>query len=1164
MLKLQDGLRLSASDLVNRLNCRHLTALDLSVANGLLPRPRVWDPVLAILAERGSAHERDYVDHLRCAGHQVTEISGKGIDDAAVRKTLDAMRAGIEVITQGALAAGAWSGRVDVLRRVASPSALGDWSYEVIDTKLARETRGGTILQLCVYTDLLTVAQSYEPVQMHVVAPWSNFQPQTFRTRAYAAYFRKIRSGLERALAESAAELPYPDPKEHCNVCRWRIQCDARRRDDDHLSLVAGITKAQVAELNRHEVFTTTSLAQMPVPLAWKPDRGAVSSYERIREQARLQVETKSAGRPKFEVLPIVAGLGLTRLPAPCAGDVFLDLEGDPFVGESGQEFLFGYLLADDDSSGGYHGEWALTREDERRVFEHFVDLVMQRWVSYPDLHIYHYSPYEPSALKRLMGRYATREDQVDRMLRGGLFVDLYQVVRQAIRVGVESYSIKELERVFGFNRQVALADASKNMLALQACLELAEAGAPTQEMKDVVAGYNRDDCAANRALRDWLERIRSDLIDSGQVIDRPSAPDAEPTQGRSEWQERVDELVARLTHGIPADPRERSADQQARWLMAHLLDWHRREDKAAWWEFFRLSELSADDLQRERTGLSGLEYVGSVGGTARAPVHRYHFPLQDSEVREEEQLHVAGGAKLGKVEAISYETRFVDIKKRADTAAIHPEAVFTHKVIDTGVLAESLMRIGLYIADQGFVGAGRYQAARDLLLREPPRLGGASIQLPTETTFDAALRIAPLVRGVLAIQGPPGAGKTHTGARMICALVKAGSKVGITANSHKVIRKLLEEVVIAAREVALDIRCIQKAAELEADQAQVRFAKDNEDVFRALRSSACQVAAGTPWLWARPEAHDCVDVLFVDEAAQMSLANVLAVSQAAETLVLLGDPQQLDQPTQGSHPDGVSVSALDHVLGGHKTIATDRGLFLEKTWRLHPRICEFTSELFYESRLLPLAGLEAQQIRSRGRVHGVGLRYLPVPHEGNQSSSPEEADVIERLVADILESAATWIDRKGHEHPIQLDDILIIAPYNAQVSELQDRIRGARVGTVDKFQGQEAPIVIYSMTTSSHADAPRGMNFLYSLKRLNVAVSRARCISILVSSPAIFEAQCRTPEQMEMANAFCRYLELATVIELPPNGRDEGQGVSASMRTGVLQHADDRRVITS
>ena len=267
---------------------------------------------------------------------------------------------------------------------------------------------------------------------------------------------------------------------------------------------------------------------------------------------------------------------------------------------------------------------------------------------------------------------------------------------------------------------------------------------------------------------------------------------------------------------------------------------------------------------------------------------------------------------------------------------------------------------------------------------------------------------------------------------------------------------------------------------------------------------------------------------MFVDEAAQMSLANVLAVSQASLSLVLLGDPRQLDQPTQGSHPEGTSVSALDYILEGHQTISADRGLFLAETWRLHPAICDFTSEMFYESRLQPIKGLELQAIRSQGRVRGSGLRFLPVAHQGNQNSSPEEAEAIAKLVAEILGSSTTWMDRLGVERLVTLDDILIIAPYNAQVFDLKDKIPGARIGTVDKFQGQEAPIVIYSMTTSTHADAPRGMNFLYSLNRLNVATSRARALSILVCSPALFEPECKTPEQMKMANAFCRYLEMA------------------------------------
>jgi superfamily I DNA and/or RNA helicase len=294
---------------------------------------------------------------------------------------------------------------------------------------------------------------------------------------------------------------------------------------------------------------------------------------------------------------------------------------------------------------------------------------------------------------------------------------------------------------------------------------------------------------------------------------------------------------------------------------------------------------------------------------------------------------------------------------------------------------------------------------------------------------------------------------------------------------------------------------------------------------------TSSHVAAGTAWLWARSDAFETLDVLFIDEAAQMSLPNVLAVSQAARSVVLLGDPQQLEQPTQGSHPEGTDVSALDHILAGHPTIPVDRGLFLEETWRLHPDICVFTSELFYENRLHPRPGLERQKINSTGQIQGTGLKFLPVLHEGNQSSSPEEADIIRDVVEDILGSNSTWTDREGIERALTLDDILIIAPYNAQVFELHDRVKGARIGTVDKFQGQEAPIVIYSMTTSSYADAPRGMEFLYSPNRLNVATSRAKCVCILVASPSVFEAECRTPRQMKMANAFCRYLELAQEI---------------------------------
>jgi uncharacterized protein len=726
------------------------------------------------------------------------------------------------------------------------------------------------------------------------------------------------------------------------------------------------------------------------------------------------------------------------------------------------------------------------------------------------------------------MGRYATKAEEIDRMLRAGLFVDLYQIVRHGILASVESYSIKQLEPFCGFKRDTTLSDANVALANLQANLELDHIPSITAETKATVLAYNRDDCNSAKGLRDWLEQLRAALVAKGIVVPRPKAGDGAPNEKITDWLIKINALIEKLTRDISVDPEDRNEEQQGRWILANILDWHRREEKAVWWDYFRLAALSAEDLLDERAGLSGLGFISVSGGTARAPVHRYKFPPQETELRGGEDLRNVGGERIGKVDAISFEKHTVDIKKRQDSASIHPAAVFAHTYFDAQVMADSLVRIGEYVAEHGLRGDGPYQAARSLLLREIPRTAGQSLRRVGETTVQAAIRLCQhLDGGILPIQGPPGAGKTFTGAQMICELVRRGKTIGITANSHKVIRNLIDAAVKAADENDVVLHCCQKADVVEEPQTNLTFARRSEDLISALGINV-NVGGGTAWLWSRADAFETIDVLFVDEAAQMSLANVLAVSQAAKTVVLIGDPQQLDQPTQGSHPDGTDVSALDHILGGEHTISADKGLFLEETWRLHPDICAYTSELFYDGKLTSKAGLESQVINGPESICGSGLRYLPIEHEGNQNCSPEEAEAISKLVRGVVESKATWVDRQGQEKPLTFDDILIIAPYVTQVFEIQQRLPGARVGTVDKFQGQEAPIAIYSMATSSHADAPRGMEFLYSLNRLNVATSRAKCISVLVSSRQIFEAECRTPRQIQLANALCRYLEIA------------------------------------
>ena len=1130
MLNVDGRVQLSASDLIGHLNCRHLTGLELAVTKGTLKRPyRPEDPVLEALRMRGQQHEDAYVSHLRDAGHVITVIDGGTFDNAAASRTRAAMQSGADVIVQGAIVAHGWGGRPDILQKVASPSGLGNWSYEVIDTKLARETKGGTVLQLCLYSELVASVQGTIPERSHVVTPQTDFALQTFRTDDYGAYYRWAPRSLRTALENDSAEPCYPEPVEYCGVCRWRQRCDERWRADDDLSLVAGISKIQKDELKRRGLSTTAALASEPLPLAWKPARGTAAAYHRVREQARIQVQGRSARRVIYEALPIVEGCGLSCLPEPSAGDIFFDLEGDPFVGEGGLEYLFGYSFREDDGSDAHKAEWALSRTDEKVAFERFVDFVMDRLQGHPDLHIYHYAPYEPAALKRLMGRYATREDELDRMLRGKLFVDLYGVVRHAIRASVESYSIKRLEPLYNFERATPLPEANVGLARVQTALELDDADSISADQLAAVESYNRDDCISTWRLREWLESVRSEQIAMGATIARPTPADPEPSEGLTDRQRRVADLVASIAGDLPVAAEERKDEQQARWILAHLLDWHRREKKSVWWEKYRLSDLPAEDLIDERAALSGLEFTKTVGGTVKAPVHRYSFPPQETDLCGGEALHACGGAKLGTLDDISVEECWVDIKKRKDTVDIHPEGVFGHDVVPDEVLAESLLRLGDDVRAHGIEQPDN-SAARGVLLRAPPDFGGEPIRRTGESALDAALRLAPkFVSGVLPVQGPPGTGKTHIGARMICECVEANLRVGVTANSHKVIRHLLDKVAEAADERGLaGLACIQKVPATAEPQGRLQFTTANDELLSAIATS-CQVAGATSWLWARPDAADAVDVLFVDEAAQVCLANLLAVSQAAPRIVLLGDPQQLDQPMQGSHPEGTAVSAMDYLLAGQQTVSDERGIFVEETWRLHPRIAAFTSELFYEGRLRSREGLEKQEVRSTSQCSGAGLVYVPVPHVGNQNSSPEEANAICDLIHDLLATAPTWVDSNGVERSLTLDDVLIVAPYNAQVFELQRLLPSAKVGTVDKFQGQEAPIAIYSVTTSSAGDAPRGMDFLYSSNRLNVATSRAKAICILVASPSVFEAQCRTPVHMKLANPFCRYLEIAS-----------------------------------
>jgi len=1130
----RDGgeLSFSATDLSGFSECEHKTVLELAVALRQLTRPGENEIERRMLERRGFEHEARVFEHLAQARREVAEITlspGDASRAGAVLATRQAMERGAQLITQGVLVNGRWFGRPDFLLRVEKPSRLGEYSYVVADAKLANEAKARAVLQLCAYSELLAEQQGAEPEFLYLVPGGAEVRLIALRTADYLSYYRLAERRLEAFVAAADARDQYPDPVEHCTVCSWWKRCEERRRTDDHLSLVAGISARQRDRLSATEIARVTELA------ALDPARRiagiAQESLTRVREQARLQVAGRSAGKPLYELLlDAEPHFGLDRLPTPSPGDLFLDLEGDPFVQGRGLEYLFGLLElrgheAHESSIGAdYRAHWSRTHAEEKRAFEAVVDRIIARRAEFPELHVFHFGHREADALKTLSCRHDTREAEVDQLLREHVLVDLHGIVKRSLRASVESYTLKQLEGLYGFERSTELRAAARAMQLYGWLLETGEGEHAEAELRTTIQRYNQDDCLSTLRLREWLEARRPEFEQkTGRLLERPEAPkpaSAEEPRNESE------ELARRLLERLPEDPALDSREQAAERLLASLLDWHWRESKQTWWEYFRALELPATERIEDRSVLAELRFVGVVGSEKKSRICRYEFPEQEHALKVGSGAHDPDTEKsAGEVLALGDD--FV-LLKRGPSMTGHPRALIPGGPIPTKGHAARLLALGRDFLEQG----NSFRAARELLVRNPPRCGQnpqTNLVFHGEDTVLAIQRLAlALDHSVLAIQGPPGSGKTHRAAEMIAALVRAGKRVGVTSNSHRVIKAVLSKVA----ERASDIRMlhIEDADSPDDANAPFEFSKDYARIRARLDAGQLDVVGGTSWAWVTDRLEHSVDVLVVDEAGQMSLANVLAVSSAADSLVLFGDPAQLDQPQKGSHPPGADASALEHLLGDALTMPAERGVFLPETRRLSPSICEFTSRVFYDGRLEPIAGLEKQRIEGPAPFCGSGLRFVPVAHRGNTNQSDEEVSRVHEIVTTILQSAAHFLDRNGDARALTPRDILVVAPYNAQVSALRSRL-GAdiQVGTVDKFQGAEAPIVIYSMTSSSADDAPRGLEFLFSLNRLNVASSRAQALVVLVANPALSHARCSSPRQMQLVNALCAFLELAT-----------------------------------
>ena len=1122
----------SAGDLVDFVDCAHLSSLGGRAAAGELavPAPTEED---RLVARKGDAHEAAHLALLRSQGLEVVEIPRAPTFEgrvAAARATEAAMRRGAAAIHGAVLldlppAGDGWLGIADFLIRTPGASRLGDHHYDVWDAKLARTAKPSALLQMCVYADLVARIAGSPPARVHAIL--GDGRVESFATADVMPYYRAAKRRFLAALA--APTVTYPDPVARCARCRWSDQCLARRRADDDLSLVANSRRSQIVKLHAGGIATVAELASAPEDA--KPRKLERATFARLRSQAALQLAAREAHAPRYELLTPSDGAGFARLPAPDPGDLYFDMEGDPFYDGGGLEYLFGVAgeRAGERRFDAFAGH---DRAGEKHAFERFVDFVFVRRAERPALHVYHYAAYEVTALRRLATQHGTREEQVDTLLRDGVLVDLFEVVRQALRASYESYSLKKIEQFYRGPRGDEVTSAMGSVVAYERFLESRD----PNEFAQIVT-YNREDCYSTLELHRWLLERKAEAERTFETTIPWRALGAGKT--RDDADAELEGLAAELAAGI--DPEHANAEERARWLAAQLLVYHKREAKPAWWAFFdRLEHKLPEELSDVSEAIGELTPLDAQPELfKRSQVFTFAFPPQEHKLKPGRVFDPALGSSRAAGDILEIDDDRGRLRLRRGPSLVEvalPKALCAPGPINDDKLRGALVRFGRALAGDGC--ATRFRAARDLLYAGPPRVAGASPGAPLDdgaTDSDSLTRLAlALDESYLFVQGPPGAGKTYTGARTIVDLIARGLRVGVASTSHKAIHHLLAEVEAVATVRGVAFSGYKKSSGDETDYVSRTGAIANtNDAAACAGDRGAQLVAGTAWLFCDAAMEAALDVLVIDEAGQVSLADAIAMATSARNVVLLGDPMQLAQVSQAQHPGGAGASVLEHLLGERTTVAPERGLFLPHSFRMHPTICAYVSALAYDGRLGADPDCANRRIDA-GPISGSGLRYLPVPHEGNVQASQEEAAAIAGAVEELVGGTVT--DQTGRVRPLEERDILVVTPYNANVRRIRQTLDArrrfdVRVGTVDKFQGQEAPVVFFSMAASRGDEVPRGVGFLFDRHRLNVAISRAQALAVLVCSPTLLETPASTVEQVVTIGNLCRFAEGASPL---------------------------------
>lgn len=1129
MQKVGDSLKFSPSDLITFMQSPFASymerkRLDDPSINDLMDEE---DTVLKSLQEKGYKHEDEFLEELKNEFENVVTID-RASPEIMLAKTREAMAAGADVIAQAYLSHENFAGLSDFLVKVPGASNLGDYHYEVWDTKLSKKMKPYFAIQLSCYAEMLEVEQGVRPSNVAVVL--GDKSKAYIKTHEVYSYYQALKRSFLEFHDTTDPDMPLPDLS--LENGRWSGYGEQILKEQDHLCFVANITKTQIKRLHEAGIHTLTELSQTDLERVSKVNDDV---FQRLKAQAEIQLQSEGHEKPEFRVLPHQPheAKGLALLPPHSDGDIFFDIEGFPLM-EGGLEYLWGltYFQGDERTFKDY---WAHDHEEEKKAFTAFIMWVYERWKQYPDMHVYHYAPYEITAIRKLMGKYGVCEYEVDNLLRNNVFVDLYKVVRHGLLIGETSYSIKNVEHIYRGKRDTEVANGADSVIVYEEWQNNRDGDDwTTSKVLKSIRDYNIDDCDSTQELTDWLRGLQAE---HGIAFTGPKS------EGEKELNEEEtaitiyrDELLAKSDAEPDADKRELLRN------LAWMLEFHRRENKPVWWKLFDRMGLNELELFDDMECLVGLVRTGTAPfkptPKARNLAYEYAFDKNQPFKGQPKEFYILGEDDQ-KITCLSIDLENGTAVFQNKEAPPDRMSVIPNDFVRPAPIPDRIEEVVKQIVDNDFAP----NAITDFLLRRSPRFVDGSRSPIVEEGLGGDEFLSAVIDAVvnldnstLCIQGPPGAGKTYTAKHIIGDLLKAGKRVGISSNSHKAILNLMKGVSGYIRDEQISAKLIKVQANVkDPELAEYGLVpkKSAKDCLDDVTGGAVCIG-GTAWAFSNAvfvsedEGNEPFDYLFIDEAGQVSLANLIAMSHACKNIVLMGDQMQLGQPLQGSHPDESGLSILDYLLQDHATIPADLGVFLPKTYRMNPAICDFISEHVYESRLHANGSTEKYRL---GDITGAitrssGILYIPVEHEGNSQGSEEEVAVIKQIVSD-LQKATLWSAENKLPENVSLNDILFVAPYNYQVNLLRAELGDdAKIGSVDKFQGQEAPVVIISMCASSAAESPRGMEFLFSKNRLNVALSRAQALAIVVGSPDLAHTPANSIEQMKMVNFFSAIAE--------------------------------------